>query len=187
MRRTARGITLVELIVVMAIVAAILAVLLPVSSTARERGRQAVCLSNLRQIGQALTMYRQDYSSYPQWETPFQALSPYVKNHSLFYCPLWVKPVGIDSVASYRYLLDGDRMQTDGTLVGPRSVIIFCDYHRRTRHLSWKDIHTGSYTVLRQDGAAEVIPVDKVQETGRRMPNREPWFGGVTTVLKFPE
>src|SRR5438552_15147469 len=103
MRRTARGMTLVELIVVLAIVAAILAVLLSVFSTARERGRQTVCLSNLRQIGQALTMYRQDYGTYPGWENPFQALSPYVKNHSLFYCPLWVKPEGIDASGSYRY------------------------------------------------------------------------------------
>jgi type II secretory pathway pseudopilin PulG len=166
--------TLVELIVVIAMVTAILAMLLPVFSTARARGQQTVCLSNLRQIGQALAMYRQDNGSYPPWETPYQALSPYVKSHSVLYCPLWVKPVGIDSVASYRYLLDGDRMQTDGTPVGPRSVIAFCDYHRHTQHLPDKDMHTGSYTVLRQDGAAESCRLTKFQRLADGCPIASP-------------
>jgi prepilin-type N-terminal cleavage/methylation domain-containing protein/prepilin-type processing-associated H-X9-DG protein len=56
-----RGFTLIELLIVIAIVAILAAILFPVFAQAREKGRQAVCLSNHRQLGQALLMYAQDY------------------------------------------------------------------------------------------------------------------------------
>src|SRR5262249_45132370 len=46
---------------VIAIIAILAAVLFPVFAQARAKARQAVCLSNLRQIGNALEMYLQDY------------------------------------------------------------------------------------------------------------------------------
>ena len=48
-----RGFTLIELLVVIAIVAILAAILFPVFAQAREKGRQASCQSNLRQIGMA--------------------------------------------------------------------------------------------------------------------------------------
>jgi prepilin-type N-terminal cleavage/methylation domain-containing protein len=53
--------TLIELLVVIAVIAIIAAILFPVFAQAREKARQATCLSNLRQIGNALHMYVQDY------------------------------------------------------------------------------------------------------------------------------
>jgi prepilin-type N-terminal cleavage/methylation domain-containing protein/prepilin-type processing-associated H-X9-DG protein len=53
--------TLIELLVVIAIVAILAAILFPVFARAREKARQAICLSNEKQIAMAVLMYIQDY------------------------------------------------------------------------------------------------------------------------------
>ncbi len=60
-RSARRGFTLIELLVVIAIIAILAAILFPVFAQAREKARQASCLSNLKQIGTATMMYMQDY------------------------------------------------------------------------------------------------------------------------------
>jgi prepilin-type N-terminal cleavage/methylation domain-containing protein len=55
-----RAFTLIELLVVIAILAALMAVGLPVMRHARERGAEAVCQSNLRQMSLILKTYTAD-------------------------------------------------------------------------------------------------------------------------------
>ena len=59
--RENQAFTLIELLVVIAIIAILAAILFPVFASAREKARQAVCSSNVRQIGLAVSMYTQDY------------------------------------------------------------------------------------------------------------------------------
>jgi prepilin-type N-terminal cleavage/methylation domain-containing protein len=56
-RARCAGFTLIELLVVIAIIAILAALLLPALSQAKERGRRARCISNLRQLATALQIY----------------------------------------------------------------------------------------------------------------------------------
>jgi prepilin-type N-terminal cleavage/methylation domain-containing protein/prepilin-type processing-associated H-X9-DG protein len=110
-----KGFTLIELLVVIAIIAILAAILFPVFAQARDKARQAACLSNTKQIALALHMYIQDYDETTpggcfanfgcafdengrRAGTNFTALwplRPYVKHDQLFVCPSvtgWNRP-----------------------------------------------------------------------------------------------
>ncbi len=97
--------TLIELLVVIAIIALLAAILFPVFAKAREKARQTVCLSNMKQIGLGLAQYTSDYDStsppandnvqyfssttlmplpLPNFLT---SLYPYTKNYQILFCP----------------------------------------------------------------------------------------------------
>ena len=90
------GFTLIELLVVIAIIAILAAMLLPALQKAREKARQAVCQSNLKQIGLAINLYTQNYDEYlPYYRDPppgfwpgwMGLLEPYYKNKKVLLCP----------------------------------------------------------------------------------------------------
>jgi prepilin-type N-terminal cleavage/methylation domain-containing protein len=72
------GFTLIELLVVIAVIAVLVAILLPTLNRAREAGRRAACLGNLRQMQTAWQVYSDDYAGYivngQPWDHP---LSPH--------------------------------------------------------------------------------------------------------------
>ncbi len=61
-----RGFTLIELMVVIAVIALMAALLFPALNRAKESGRRTACASNLRQLGVALSIYAgENEGSYP--------------------------------------------------------------------------------------------------------------------------
>jgi prepilin-type N-terminal cleavage/methylation domain-containing protein/prepilin-type processing-associated H-X9-DG protein len=90
-----RAFTLIELLVVIAIIAILAAILFPVFAQAREKARQAACLSNTKQMALGVMQYTSDYDELLpvigdgkqcrgrwQWQ-----IYPYVKNEQVFTCP----------------------------------------------------------------------------------------------------
>jgi len=55
-----KGFTLIELLVVVAIIAILMAVLMPAMQRAREQGKRAVCLGNVKQFGVSWVLYADD-------------------------------------------------------------------------------------------------------------------------------
>jgi prepilin-type N-terminal cleavage/methylation domain-containing protein/prepilin-type processing-associated H-X9-DG protein len=119
MLRRRSGFTLIELLVVIAIIAILAAILFPVFAQAREKARQATCLSNLKQLSLGLMMYVQDYDeTFPSayirstqpppggfwssglWFWP-QIAESYTKNYQISVCPS-SKAGGVYNAAPYR-------------------------------------------------------------------------------------
>ncbi|HWD93508.1 MAG TPA: prepilin-type N-terminal cleavage/methylation domain-containing protein [Verrucomicrobiae bacterium] len=64
-RRLQEAFTLIELLVVIAIIAILAALLLPALSSAKQRGKAAVCRNNLHQLSVAMGLYFTDNRHYP--------------------------------------------------------------------------------------------------------------------------
>ena len=97
--------TLIELLIVVAIIAILASMLLPSLARARDKGKSAKCQSNLRQLGMAEMMYDEDHQVYPTGWPPadllalplppiwYRQLQPYlgratnVSGGGVFICP----------------------------------------------------------------------------------------------------
>jgi len=55
------GMSLVEVLVVVAVVSVLMAIMLPAANATRDRARRAACSANLRQVGTAIHLYAQDF------------------------------------------------------------------------------------------------------------------------------
>ena len=81
-----RFFTIVELLIVIAIIGIIMALLLPALSKARAMGNKTACISNLRQIGAGMQLYKTDNNMNP---VPWTSLlfPDYVSSNKVYQCP----------------------------------------------------------------------------------------------------
>jgi prepilin-type N-terminal cleavage/methylation domain-containing protein/prepilin-type processing-associated H-X9-DG protein len=109
-----RGFTLIEILVVVAIIALLAAIIFPTFTRTRENARGISCASNLKQIGLALMQYTEDYEGFHPvagadiaWDAIdptthnnswMQQLQAYVKDRQVFRCPS-------DGASKYSYFL----------------------------------------------------------------------------------
>ncbi|MHB8140741.1 MAG: type II secretion system protein [Vulcanimicrobiaceae bacterium] len=98
-----RGFTLVEMMIVIAIIAILVSILVPNFIRARAQAQTAACMMNLKEIATALELYETDHLAYP----PSGAVDGNVSNPLLPY----LKQVPIDSAAgpgaSYSFAVTG--------------------------------------------------------------------------------
>lgn len=143
--------TLIEMIVVMAIILMLALLICPATIKVIKKGEQIQCTSNLKQLGYALTMYLQNYGTYPQSVryapsgeegSLVDALTGYINNqHEIFVCPSteesfklnelsYVYHEGIERNATNDWLLVCAKLpESQNPHIGDRANILWVDSH----------------------------------------------------------
>jgi prepilin-type N-terminal cleavage/methylation domain-containing protein/prepilin-type processing-associated H-X9-DG protein len=147
--------TLIEMLVVMAIISILASMLLPALGKAKEQGVTIYCVNNLRQIGLAMQMYGDDSNdrlpvSYANITVPGQgawngptnpwtfALQPYYQNTNILRCPALTTRY---KQSGYSYFMGSEAfsvLASDTNTITPASVLL-------------RSINTLSYYVLSGD------------------------------------
>jgi len=120
--RSEQAFTLIELLVVIAIIAILASILFPVFTQAKEASKKVTCISNMKQLGVAWTMYAGDYDDNvsPAWFAnggggdsaisgpwPVQFNQGYIKSKRFLICPSFRDAQGTASVfTGYNYYRD---------------------------------------------------------------------------------
>lgn len=190
-RRRAPGFTLIELLTVIAILALLIVLLIPVSMKALEAARRTHCVGNLRQIAQAMHQYLGDNQGiFPDWEWNRQyeqceRLHPYLPDPRSYVCPTAQGDgsSGANWPQYYSTKINGQTFTTDYkvndsqyirgnpivTLASPGEFIMACD-------LDWTPVlrHGGKGNFVFYDGRVQAMTRAESDEPDHR--GNMPWY-----------
>lgn len=123
--KSRKGFTLVELLVVIGVIAVLIGMLLPALSKAQQQAKWIKCQSNLRTIGQYLTMYGNQWKGYcypPSLgaDKPEDRRWPvFVFKPAVFNPPVMLCPNDLEPVYEHSYILN-DHLFEHGMKFGSR-------------------------------------------------------------------
>jgi prepilin-type N-terminal cleavage/methylation domain-containing protein len=180
MRRLRAGFTLVELLVVMAIISVLASLLLPALASTKSKARATQCLNNLRQIGIASTLYASDNDdslprSEHQGQTWVASLRPYGGTTNIYRCPSDPNRKRLYSFAINDFLLphaDGHDFTRTTRIHSPAETLYLAecaDAYEDSDHYHFHDPEDGGYSpaafsaqvaVLRHQAAASYLFID---------------------------
>lgn len=176
------GFTLLEVVLVIAILSLLAAIILAVIGPARKMARVATCTSNLRQIGLAYEMYRADYGQYPR--PRILTTSPYLNDKRILFCPEDTSIALLGAASSYHMRIVAPPHFVPLWEVGdlsPNTVLVYCDHHLGQSVIYLKNDNTRLtppqypyHLVLRASGAVQRIHVSRIRKF--LLPGNSPMF-----------
>jgi prepilin-type N-terminal cleavage/methylation domain-containing protein/prepilin-type processing-associated H-X9-DG protein len=184
--------TLIELLIVIAIIAILAAMLLPALNKAREQARKTVCTNQLKQLGTTITLYHDDNAGYlPRQGTAasgdtrrwFDLVMPYCSTEKNWYDikqPLWDCPAFAGAGESnarlnigYNYYCNEKKLSG---FTRPSANVLLVDVKGNANRWRWPSSSGSSYLDHRHAGAYNALLLDGHIAGGRA------GFTGSTTV-----
>ncbi len=166
-----KGYTLLEILIVMAIIAVLIGIIFAVLGPARASARSSVCMSNMHQIGIGYSLYMSDYNGVELQQgvkiTPAQAALPisstlnigfidkYIGSRAVMHCPSYHDPDPLDQsyMLTSTYLIrfydppfdrenEIEIISNELALKGVNSWLAVCDQHNVAVGTDVANLHT---------------------------------------------